>query len=127
MDIGIKNIIEKSVSANDTAEFMGSGTLCVFATPAMIALMEETAWRSVDPYLETGQSTVGISLDIKHLCPTPLGMKVRCESTLTEIDGRRLKFTVHVYDEVGLIGSGIHERFIVNAEKFQSKANNKTV
>lgn len=127
MDIGIKNIIKKSVSVNDTAEYMGSGTLCVFATPAMIALIEETAWRSVGPYLETGQSTVGISLDIKHLSPTPLGMKVRCESTLSEFDGRRLKFTVNVYDEVGLIGSGTHERFIVNAEKFQSKANNKTV
>ena len=104
---------------------MGSGTLSVFSTPSMVALIEETAWRSVAPYLEEGQSTVGTKLDIEHVSPTPVGMAVKCETELTEVDGRRLKFNANVYDETGLIGTGTHERFIVNSAKFQSKANSK--
>ena len=125
METGIKNIIEIKVNSNNTAEAMGSGTLSVFATPAMVALIEETAWRSVAPYLEEGQSTVGTKLDIEHVSPTPVGMTVKCETELTEVDGRRLKFNANVYDETGLIGTGTHERFIVNSTKFQSKANSK--
>lgn len=125
METGIKNIIEIKVNSNNTAEAMGSGTLSVFATPAMVALIEETAWRSVAPYLEEGQSTVGTKLDIEHVSPTPVGMAVKCETELTEVDGRRLKFNANVYDETGLIGTGTHERFIVNSAKFQSKANSK--
>ncbi len=125
METGIKNIIEIKVNSNNTAEAMGSGILSVFATPAMVALIEETAWRSVAPYLEEGQSTVGTKLDIEHVSPTPVGMAVKCETELTEVDGRRLKFNANVYDETGLIGMGTHERFIVNSAKFQSKANSK--
>ncbi len=104
---------------------MKSGELNVFATPAMIALIEETAWRSVAPYLEKGMCTVGTSLNIKHVSPTPMGMKVKCETVLTENDGRKLVFSAKVYDERGLIGEGTHERFIVNSEKFQTKADSK--
>ena len=104
METGIKNIIEIKVNSNNTAEAMGSGILSVFATPAMVALIEETAWRSVAPYLEEGQSTVGTKLDIEHVSPTPVGMAVKCETELTEVDGRRLKFNANVYDETGLIG-----------------------
>ena len=125
METGIKNIIEIKVNSNNTAEAMGSGTLSVFSTPAMVALIEETAWRSVAPYLEEGQSTVGTKLDIEHVSPTPDGMAVKCETELTEVDGRRLIFNANVYDETGLIGTGTHERFIVNSAKFQSKANSK--
>lgn len=122
---GIKNTIEITVSKDKTAESMGSGTLFVFATPAMIALIEETAWKSVVPYLESGQSTVGVSININHLSPTPLNMKVKCETELVEVDGRKLKFEAKVYDETGIIGHGTHERFIINSDKFQTKADNK--
>ncbi len=125
METGIKNTLEITVTDNLTAAAVGSGTLNVYATPAMIALIEETAWKSVAPYLEEGQSTVGTRLDVSHVAPTPLGMTVRCETELTEVDGRRLVFAVNVYDEVGLIGKGTHERFIIMSEKFQAKADSK--
>ena len=127
MEKGIKNNIEIKVNQSNTAVSMNSGTLSVFATPAMVALIEETAWRSIMPYLDEGLSTVGTRLDIEHVSPTPVGMNVKCETELIEIDGRRLKFKTNVYDETGLIGTGTHERFIVNAVKFQTKANNKNI
>lgn len=125
MEIGIKNTLEITVTGNLTAAAVGSGTLNVYATPAMIALIEETAWKSVAPYLEDGQSTVGTRLDVSHVAPTPLGMTVRCETELTEVDGRRLVFAVNVYDKAGVIGKGTHERFIIMSEKFQAKADLK--
>ena len=115
----------QSVKAEESnsAKVMGSGTMDVFATPAMIALMEKTAWMSVAAELEEGQGTVGTKLEITHDAPTPLGMTVTCESELTEIDGRRLVFAVTAKDETGtVIGKGRHERFIVWEEKFQAKA-----
>jgi len=125
MEVGIKHSTETTVSHASSAAAMRSGTLDVFATPAMAALIEQTAWESVSPYLEPGQTTVGTALSVKHLAPTPLGMKVRCDTTLTTADGRRLTFEAEVYDETGLIGSGTHERFIVSAGKFQTKADAK--
>lgn len=125
MEAGIKLTLEKKVTNSMTAKSMGSGTLDVLATPAMIALIEETAWKSVANELEPGQGTVGISLNVEHLAPTPLGMNVRCEATLVGVDGRKLTFEVAAYDESGLIGKGTHERFIINESKFQAKANGK--
>lgn len=125
LSIGLKGREEVLVSEGNSAKTMGSGTLDVFATPSMTALMEQTAWKSVAPYLEEGCGTVGTRLDITHDAPTPLDMKVWCESELTEIDGRRLVFRVDAFDEKGKIGGGIHERFIIQNEKFQEKANKK--
>ncbi len=125
METGIKFSMERVVTQDMTARAMGSGTLDVFATPAMIALIEETAWKSVAPHLESGMATVGTSLNIAHVAPTPVGMTVKCETELTEADGRRLVFSVKVSDECGEIGKGTHERFIINEEKFQNKANAK--
>ncbi len=125
METGIKYTIEKTVTTEMTARIMGSGTLDVFATPSMIALIEETAWKSVASELEQGMASVGTNLKIDHLAPTPVGMKVRCETELKEVDGRKLVFEVNVYDEKGLVGKGTHERFIINEEKFQTKANSK--
>ena len=120
---GIKGNSKVLAENSNSARTMGSGTLDVFATPAMIALMEQTAWQSVTPYLEEGQGTVGILLEISHDAPTPLGMEVSCESELVEIDGRRLVFEVVAKDALGtIIGKGRHERFIINEEKFQKKA-----
>ena len=125
MNTGIKGIQKVVVSEKNSVKTMGSGTLDVFATPAMIALMEETAWKSVAEELEEGCGTVGIHLDVSHDAPTPLGMTVTCESELIAIDGRKLTFRVEAKDERGTIGKGVHERFIVNDEKFQAKANQK--
>ncbi len=122
---GIKGRREAVVTNENTAKTMGSGQLDVFATPAMIALIEETAWRSVADALEDGQGTVGTKLDVAHLSATPLGMKVWCETELIEVDRRRLVFRADVYDEAGKIGEGTHERFVVQNEKFAAKAESK--
>ncbi len=126
MEIGIKNSLEIIVSSEMSAKVKKSGTLNVFSTPSMIALIEETAWTSVSDYLEKGCATVGISLNINHLSPTPIGMKVKCETELIKVDGRKLVFDVKVYDEKDLIGQGTHERFIIMEEKFQAKADSKS-
>lgn len=125
MELGIKGCAETVVNENNTARKVGSGTLDVFATPCMVALMEEAALSSVAPYLAEGEGTVGTKLDISHDAATPLGMKVRAESTLVEVDRRRLVFEVAAYDECGLIGKGRHERFVINGEKFLAKTNAK--
>ena len=125
MESGLKFTLEKVVTNEMTARNMASGTLDVFATPSMIALIEETAWKSVAQELEEGMGTVGISLNVEHVAPTPVGMKVRCETELVKVDGRKLDFKVEVYDECDLIGKGTHSRFIVNNDKFQVKANGK--
>ena len=119
---GIKGKQELVVTKENTAKAMGSGTLEVFATPAMIALMEKTAYESVAPELEEGSGTVGTALNVKHVAASPVGMKITCESELVKVDGRALTFSVKAYDEKGLIGEGEHERFIIYNEKFQAKA-----
>lgn len=122
LEAGIKGQHTIIVEKENTAAVMKSGTLAVFATPAMIALIEETAWKSVADELEEGCVTVGTSLNVKHLAASPVGMKVTCNTTLVEVDKRRLVFSVEVEDETGKVGEGTHERFIVQAEKFQNKA-----
>ncbi|MGF0040557.1 thioesterase family protein [Peptoniphilaceae bacterium SGI.131] len=120
-----KGHIEIEVTNKMSAASMGSGLLDVYATPCMIALMEETCWRSILDDLKEGESTVGTRLDVKHLAATPIGMKVYCDSELIEVDRKRLVFKVVASDERGKIGEGIHERFIVDIKKFQEKINNK--
>ncbi|WP_304127144.1 thioesterase family protein [Mogibacterium diversum] len=127
MDTGIKCYKEITVTKELTAISLGSGDLEVYATPAMIALMEETASESVKPTLEVGQGSVGTCIAIKHLAATPIGMRVRCESELVEVDGRRLVFNITAYDEKDKIGEGTHERFIISNDKFQSKVNSKLI
>jgi predicted thioesterase len=113
------------VAPENTAAALGSGRLAVFATPAMIALMERCAAESVGSLLPEGYSSVGTKLDVKHLAATPVGMIVHCETELTEVDRRRLVFRCRAYDEAGLIGEGTQERFIVENERFMKKAMSK--
>ena len=127
MDTGIKGYKEITVTKELTAISLGSGDLEVYATPAMIAIMEETASESVKSKLEVGQGSVGTYIAIKHLAATPIGMRVRCESELVEVDGRRLVFNITAYDEKDKIGEGTHERFIISNDKFQSKVNSKLI
>ena len=121
MEAGIKN--EKSIVVTDevTASKVGSGLLPVYATPSMIALMEGTCAESVQPYLAEGEGTVGVAIDIKHIAATPVSMTVRCESLLKEVNGKKLVFEVNVYDEKGLVGTGIHKRAIINNEAFMAR------
>lgn len=125
LELHIKGTAALTVTDEVTAAAVGSGMLPVFATPSMIALIEKAAAESVAPQLEAGMTTVGTRLDVAHTAATPVGMTVRAVTELTEIDGRRLIFTVHAFDDAGEIGSGTHERFIVNAEKFLAKAEAK--
>ena len=125
METGICGVQTIVVAEQQTAKHLGSGELAVFATPCMIALMENTAYRSVQPQLEPGQGTVGTLLNVKHLAATPVGMEVRCETKLIEIDRKRLVFEVKAFDACGLIGEGVHERFIVDNQRFMQKAESK--
>jgi len=125
LKVGISSIIQTVVEQKDTATNYGSGGVEVFATPAMVALMEKASMSVVNPYLEEGSATVGTKVNITHLAATPVGMKVSAKAELTEIDGRRLVFKVEAYDEKELIGEGTHERFIINLQKFMNRVNSK--
>jgi len=117
----VKGKQELVVTLDDTAAKYGSGLVEVYATPAMVALMEKTCLQSVLPYLPQGHGTVGIKIDVSHSRATPVGMKVTCESTLIEVDRRRLVFEVLATDEKGEIGRGRHERFVIDTAKFMEK------
>ena len=125
LEVGLLGKQEIVVTEEQTAKVYGSGSLRVFGTPAMIALMENTALKSVAQFIGEGNGTVGTHLDVKHVAATPVGMKVTCETKLVEVEGRRLVFEVKAYDECGLIGEGTHERFIIAEEKFQAKTDAK--
>lgn len=122
---GIKGHLEQTVTDELCADRIGSGLVKVFATPMMIALIERTCNESVTPLLDPGQGTVGTHIDVSHCAATPVGMRVWCDSELTEVDRRRLVFSVRAYDQCGLIGEGTHERFIIDSDRFQQKANEK--
>ncbi len=126
LETGIKFKKSETVETENTAAAMGSGMLPVYATPAMILLLESTCAQSVAPELEEGMTTVGTKLDIEHVSATPIGMEVTCESELTLIDRRRLVFKVEIYDKAGIVGRGTHERFIVASNKFMEKVSAKS-
>ena len=125
LEIGITGATEDIVTAETVASGMSSGGLPVYATPRMIGMMEYTAWASVEPYMEEGKGTVGTHLDVSHVSASPIGAHIRIESELTEIDRRRLVFTVRAFDDAGLIGEGTHERFIIDNEKFMERTASK--
>ncbi len=122
LSIGLKGLAETLVTEENTAAAMGSGLLPVFATPAMLALMEKAAADSVQPYLPEGQGTVGTRLEVSHLAATPIGLSVRAESELIAIDRRKLRFSVRAWAGDELIGEGEHERFIIDNARFLEKA-----
>jgi len=110
-----------TVGPSDTASHYGSGLIDVFATPAMVALMEKTAQLSVQAQLPEGHITLGTEISVSHVKATPVGMKVVCESHLVSVDGKKLLFKVTAHDEKGLIGEGTHRRYIVEAGRFMEK------
>ncbi|HOT89071.1 MAG TPA: thioesterase family protein [Bacteroidales bacterium] len=119
----VKHKLEIKVSIKDTAIQYGSGLIEVFATPAMIGLMEGTAQQSIQQYLPEGAITLGIEINAKHIKATPVGMTVYCESTLIKTDGKKLFFELIAFDEKGEIGSATHTRYVVDAKKFMEKIN----
>ena len=121
MEKGLKNKKTIPVTADKTAETMGSGTLPVFATPAMVALMENTAAESVESLVGEGYTTVGTLINVKHLSADPVGVEVTCESELVEVDGRKLAFEIKVFDREGIVGEAYHERFIIDKTRFMDK------
>jgi len=123
--IGQTLTIERTVTKELLASSLKSGSLDVFATPAMIAFMEETSLVLAERFLEDGKSTVGTAVNISHLAPTPPGMKVTATATITAFDGRKFCFDVTCADEREIVGKGTHERFIIDCEKFIKKVNDK--
>lgn len=107
------------VDEQRTAQRMGSGRMPVFATPAMVALMEAAAQNAVDPALSDSQQTIGTHLDIRHDGATPIGMRVEAIAELTEVKGRILNFRITVRDEREIIGDGTHQRVVTNTSSFE--------
>ncbi len=118
---GIENRLEKVVCESDSAANCGSGLLPVFATPALVAIMEQTAHTSVGDLLPQGYTTVGVEINVKHMKATPIGMRVYCESKLVKVEGKRLFFEIKAFDEIAQIGESIHVRYIVESQKFMNK------
>jgi predicted thioesterase len=123
--IGVSGHADAQVDNLNTAVAMGSGALPVYASPSMIALMEQAACVAIGPHLPLGTTTVGTAMQVKHLAATPLGHHIQATATLQAVDGQRLTFTVAAFDEKEKIGEGTHERFVVHAERFLQRINQK--
>lgn len=123
--IGLKGCAETTVTEQNTAAAVGSGSLPVFATPMMVALIEAAAVNALEGQLAEGETSVGTHMDVSHDSATPIGLRVRAEAELTGLEGRCLTFSVSAYDEAGPIGKGVHTRFIVQSERFLAKAGKK--
>ncbi|MDE6922113.1 MAG: thioesterase family protein [Oscillospiraceae bacterium] len=125
VEIGMRGEAAAVVAQEDTAQAVGSGLVPVFATPRMIALMEQAAVNAVQSALEPGQGTVGTRLDVKHSAATPVGMKVRAQAEVIGVEGRQVVFLVTAFDDAEQIGGGTHERFIIQTDKFLARAQGK--
>ena len=123
--VGMKGIAQTVVEREDTAQEVGSGSLLVYATPCMVALMEGAACEAIARALAEGQTTVGTALNIEHISATPVGLEVRAEATVTSVDGKVISFEVHAFDEAGEIGRGSHTRVVINSQKFMDKTYSK--
>ena len=120
--VGKTGRCEWTVTEQLTAEALGNGSVRVFATPFMIAMMEKAAVAALEDVLEPGQGTVGTRIDTTHEAATPVGGKVWAEAVVTAVDRRKLFLQVTAYDERGVIGRGTHERFIIDVARFLEKA-----
>ncbi|GAU76099.1 hypothetical protein F3D3_0696 [Fusibacter sp. 3D3] len=125
LKIGDQFISELIVEEKHTAAAFGSGTIFVFSTPMMIGLMENAALKCAQVGLSEGQSTVGTFVNVKHMAATPMNMKVKAIATIIEIDGKKLTFAVEAFDEKEKIGEGTHGRYVIDAEKFLKRVNEK--
>ena len=122
---GLNGTAEIVVGTRDTAPHVGSGKIGVLATPIMVNLMEAAALQAVERFMPAGYQTVGTHLDVKHFAATPVGMKVRAEAALVRVEGRTLTFRIRAADEREPIGEGVHERLIINVERFDQRMQRK--
>ena len=125
LKIGMEYTVSAKVTQNNTALAMQSGTLEVFATPAVSALMEKAAFQLVQPCLDEGITTVGTMIFLEHVSASPIGADITAKAVLTDMNGRKFCFDIFAYDNAGLIAQGKHERFSVKIEKFMQKTNSK--
>ena len=123
--VGMKGEVGTLAEREDTAKEVGSGSLLVYATPCMVALMEGAACEAIQEALPDSQTTVGTELNIQHISATPVGLEVRAEAEVIAVDGKVITFEVKAFDEAGEIGKGTHKRVIVNTQKFLEKAYDK--
>ena len=121
IEVGMKGEVTTLAEREDTALEVGSGSLLVYATPCMVALMEGAACEALADALDENETTVGTALNIRHTAATPVGLEVRAEATVTAVDGKAITFEVRAFDEAGEIGSGTHKRFVVNSQRFLDK------
>lgn len=123
--IGMKGEASTLVEKEDTAQYVGSGNLLVYATPCLAALMEGAACAAIEEALPQGQTSVGTALNLEHLSATPVGLDVRASAEVTAVDGRNITFAITAFDEGGEIGRATHTRVLVNSEKFLEKTYQK--
>ena len=123
--IGMKGTAQNLVEREDTALEVGSGSLLVYATPCMVALMEGAACKAIEEALDEGKTSVGTQLNISHLSATPVGLEVTAEAEITAVEGNTLTFKVAAYDEKGLIGEGTHTSVIISSQRFLEKTYSK--
>ena len=123
--VGLTGHASTNVEREDTAYEVGSGSLLVYATPCMVALMEGAACDAIADALPEDMTSVGTQLNISHLSATPVGLEVRAEAVITEVDGKTITFEVTAYDEAGKIGEGTHKRAIVNTQRFLDRTYSK--
>ncbi len=119
--VGMKGEVSTLVEREDTAMEVGSGSLLVYATPCMVALMEGAACEAIAQGIPEGKTSVGTELAISHLAATPVGMEVRAEAQVTAVEGSTITFQVTAYDEAGKIGEGTHKRVVITAQRFLDK------
>jgi fluoroacetyl-CoA thioesterase len=122
---GLNAEVKITVSESETAAHMGSGLVPVYATPALVALMENAAVRALEEHLPPGKTTVGGQIDLRHLAATPVGMQVRARAELVEMQGRKLTFHIQAWDEAEQIGEANHIRFLIDEETFMTKVRTK--
>lgn len=122
---GMTHEIKVKTRPEDSAQKFYPHLPDVFATPMLAGLMERTSAELINMHLQPGEQSVGISMDLKHTAATPLGMDVRVKTEITSVEGRKLTFRLEAYDDVEKIGEASHERFIIQADKFNSRVAEK--
>ena len=126
IEVGLKGEAVMKVAVGNTAIEVGSGSVPVFATPMLVALMENAAINALAGHLEDGQTTVGMKVDVAHTAATPIDMTITARAELVDVDGRRLRFKVTAEDDAGPAGAGTHDRFVVDQAKFMAKVQQKS-
>ncbi len=121
VQVGARGTFSKTVEPDDLASKLDASLAAVMSTPTMIAMMELAAMDAIRGYLDAGEGSVGMAIDVQHVAATPPGHRVRAEAEVTKCEGRRLEFKVRAFDEAEEIGSGIHRRAVIDAAKFTER------